>query len=602
MAKNPLIQSLRGVSVTLVVFFHAGIPAFQNGWIGVDIFFVISGYLMWRLYEGTILEGKIWLFYSKRLRRLIPGLLVTLMVFGVAFWFTVLPFEREVLLRELLGSMTASSNFVYWAGDEYFSNGSFRPLLNLWSIACEIQFYFFFPLVIFWVRRDAKKLIFLFCSSFFFALTLTVMHAPSGFFLLPGRFWEFILGGLAAIYPCSPLNPKLRLGKGHFVLFGIFFVWALQLRMSGLSQEVFRALVVFFIALLLLHPVGQTSGKFWMKPLIIIGDYSYSIYLLHFPLIAFLGYHPFIGVSELATSAKNILSFILILLFGSWLLKNFVEDSNFLRINAVRLHVIAIFLIALLVYFQPKIENVGYIRAEVSVSSAMTDRDPFRCGLILRMAFTNRPYKSCVISNSPFSSDKVLLVGNSHADAIKAAVAHSLPNYDLYLLNENNALRADTLDTYVKGVLSINPNIVILHSSPGSTNLKTLERFAVFLKKLKVPFIVIAPIPQPPVNVPQYLYTRIKHHSQIINLSRSDFSIETYNIKNRVELEALNQLRSTIDLHVVETVDLFCFPLCRIVDTESLKPFYFDTSHLTKTGASLISNRIQESVFRLNEE
>jgi peptidoglycan/LPS O-acetylase OafA/YrhL len=596
MAKNPLIQSLRGISVAMVVFFHIGIPAFRNGWVGVDVFFVISGFLMWRLYESSILEGKIWHFYSKRLQRLLPGLLVTLVFFGIAFWVTVLPFERQILARELLGSITASSNFIYWAGDEYFSNGSFRPFLNMWSIACEMQFYLLFPLIIFWIRRDARKLIFLFCVSFLVAFALTGIHPPSGFFLLPGRFWEFLLGGLAATYPSKKLNPMYKLRREHLVFFGMFFFGALQFRMSVLSQEIFRSIIVLFTAFLLRLPSKQVSGNYLTRPMIFIGDYSYSIYLIHYPLIAFLGYEPFMGFLEIAKSARIVLLFSVFLILGSWLNRKFVEGSTLFRNNAFRVHVVGIFLISFLVYFQPKIENVGYSVTEVSISNAMSDRDPFRCGLILRIAFTNQPYKSCRISNNPYSSDNALLVGNSHADAIKGAVAASIPDYDLYLLNENNALRPDTLQTYVKGVLRINPKLVILHSSPGSVNLKSLEQFGIFLKKKNIPFFVIAPIPQPQMNVPQYLFMNIKNHSRVINSTDPDFSIETYYNQNRSELVALDRLSSSLNIHVIATVDLFCLPFCQILDENSLKPLYFDTSHLTKTGASKLITRIRTAI------
>ena len=168
-------------------------------------------------------------------------------------------------------------------------------------------------------------------------------------------------------------------------------------------------------------------------------------------------------------------------------------------------------------------------------------------------------------------------------------------------MNENNALRPDTLNTYVKGVLRANPKLVILHSSPGSVDLETLEEFGLFLKKNNVLFWVIAPIPQPPMNVPQYLYMNIKNHSRVTNFSEPNFSMETYYNQNEVELQALNRLSSSLNIHVVETVDLFCRPLCQIVNTKNLKPLYFDTSHLTKTGANLIINRIKEIPIQHNK-
>lgn len=595
MVKNPLIQSLRGLSVTLVVLFHIGIPVFRNGWVGVDIFFVISGFLMWKIYEGSILEGNISHFYSKRLQRLIPGLVVTLIISGIAFWFRSLPFERRDLVRELFGSITSTSNILYWSGDQYFSNGAFRPLLNMWSIACEIQFYLLFPLFIFWIRRDTKRFVLLLSASFLAAFTLNLLNAPSCFFLLPGRVWEFLIGGLAANYSGALFASKFNIRKPVILFLGATSLWLLAQGMSNLGQFCFRTLVVILTAQLLTFPVNQLPKFLVSRPLILIGNYSYSIYLVHFPLICFIGYKPFMGNIALVDDAFLIFLFIPILALASWFLKCFVEDSIFMRSNKIYIHLVGFALILILASSQPKIGNFGYTTAEVSVSNAMVDRDPFRCGFLLRMAFTNQPYKSCNISKRPVSAGKVLLVGNSHADSIKAAVAESIPDYDLYLLNENNSLRTDTLMTYIRGVQWINPKYVILHSSPGSTDLDTLEKFAQYLKSQNISLTVIAPIPQPPVNVPQYLYNHLGEDLSINFFTFPEFSIDSYLAQNKVELDSLKRLSSELNTRVIDTVDLYCLPLCQIVRKEGMKPLYFDTSHLTKTGASLLINRIQTS-------
>jgi hypothetical protein len=191
---------------------------------------------------------------------------------------------------------------------------------------------------------------------------------------------------------------------------------------------------------------------------------------------------------------------------------------------------------------------------------------------------------------------KALLVGNSHADAIKNTVAKALPNADLYLLNENNPLSDYSLDTYKLGVLRLQPSIVILHSSPGSTNLRSLEVFAKFLKDKGIRFFVISPVPRPGKDVPRILLESIQRGIIPKTYEMPGFNSDQYLIENKEELLGLAELAADFSVKIVPTVDLFCSPNCQLVDMKSSKPLYFDSNHLTLTGSRVLLNRLLEAL------
>ena len=146
-----------------------GFNAFRNGWIGVDIFFVISGFLMWHLYVDQIMNREITGFYIKRLKRLLPALSVSILISGLAFIPRLPIGQRNSLIDELSAASLGLSNIYYWLIDQHSSNSELRPLITLWSISLELQFYLLFPIIVFLTMRSKKKLSWLLSSSLYFS-------------------------------------------------------------------------------------------------------------------------------------------------------------------------------------------------------------------------------------------------------------------------------------------------------------------------------------------------------------------------------------------------------------------------------------------------
>jgi peptidoglycan/LPS O-acetylase OafA/YrhL len=594
-SKSIQLQSLRGIAVLLVVLFHMGLSAFHNGWVGVDIFFVISGFLMWVLYRNPILNGRSAYFYTRRLRRLLPALSVLLIFSNFIFFFRFLPHERHLLVSESFAANIFASNINYWMGDQYFSNGSLRPLLNLWSIALEIQFYLLFPLVVYIVKNSKIRLLFLLTASFATFLFLSFASTQSSFFLLPGRLWEFSMGMLAGVI--TQVKLKHRPNFGFILVISLaFLAFTLGLSLDRTQTIAFQVVTVCIFSLLVWSAWSAQDSNILLAVLGKLGDYSYSIYLIHFPLIVLIAYQPFLGNPTGIRGYRNLLLFSSCLVLLSWLSKRYVEDSDFFKRNFIRVWGVSLSFSVLLLFLQPLTLSLGFSSKEIAVSNASKDRGDFRCGLLLRLPLFSDPSKTCLLAESPKALQRVLLIGNSHANAIKEAVVKALPKKSVYLLNENNPLSYINLKTYEEAIGNLRPETVILHSSSGSTNLEALESLVRFTSSQGIKFVVINPVPTPGFDVPSKAYSLLATKRPVVVFADANFTLSTYDSGNKVELDFIARMASTGEVIQIPLADLFCKPYCQIVDSRSFKPLYFDSTHLTKTGASKLVSRIRDAL------
>ena len=214
------INGLRALAVVAVLLFHFDVPWMTGGFVGVDVFFVISGFLMTAIIFDGMRQGRFSLlnFYVARANRIIPALAVlcgSMLLFG---WFYLTPLDFAKLGKHVASSMLFISNAVYWREAGYFDTASHgKWLLHTWSLSIEWQFYLLYPLVLVGLRRffrlqTVRFLVLLGALlGFLFCVLTTFMDARASFFLLPSRAWELLLGGVAYLYPLKSvrLNRKL---------------------------------------------------------------------------------------------------------------------------------------------------------------------------------------------------------------------------------------------------------------------------------------------------------------------------------------------------------------------------------------------------------
>jgi len=295
------IDGIRALAILPVIFYHAGLPGWSGGFIGVDVFFVLSGYLITGIIlRETLGQGfSLLTFYERRVRRILPALAVVIAVCFAIGWAVMLPDELKKLGESGIYAVLFASNFYFPQVLDYFeASAKFSPLLHTWSLAVEEQFYVFFPLLlIFLCKRFSQLAVFVSVAvlslvSLFAAVALLPAKSDLVFYMFPFRAWELGLGALLAFtFIAKPANKWLC---NALALSGIALIivptvtYSADTPFPGLSAVA----PVLGTALLIWTGtrVGGTSiSRFLSLPLLVwIGLISYSLYLWHWPIIAFM--------------------------------------------------------------------------------------------------------------------------------------------------------------------------------------------------------------------------------------------------------------------------------------------------------------------------
>ena len=322
------IDGLRALAVVPVVLFHLGLPGVSGGFVGVDVFFVISGYLITTILLREIHAGTYSLtgFYERRARRIFPALFVVLAMTTVIAAILLLPSELETYGSTLVGAVAFVSNIVFYVKAGYFAPAAeTMPLLHTWSLAVEEQFYVFAPLILAFVApRGARTLRIVLVAATVVSLALCVFVTrsnPSAAFYLPHtRAWELLVGGLLAAGVVPRLAGRAREAAAALGL--LLTLGSVALIEPGAHFPGLFALPPVLGAALLLHAgEGTRVGRLLsVRPLVWIGLVSYSLYLWHWPVIVF-AHHLGVPVGAFRYA---------LLLFGlsvglAWLSYRFVE-------------------------------------------------------------------------------------------------------------------------------------------------------------------------------------------------------------------------------------------------------------------------------------
>lgn len=335
------INGLRAVAVLLVVLFHLRAPGLDGGFVGVDVFFVISGFLMTRIAYGRLDAGAFSLgrFYRDRAVRIVPALAVMVaasLLFGVAF---VDPEALQAAARHGLSALLFLSNLQFWTESGYFDPGAENKwFLHTWSLSVEWQFYLLFPVVLLAMRRftpTRPRRAALLAAGLVVSLGLAVacgLHPSArvnslGFFMLPARAWEMLAGGLVAVLARPGLAGAAR--RGWLEAAGLLVLAVAVLAFDGKTPwPSFWALVpVAGAAMILAAEAPRSLLRF--GPLQAVGRASYSIYLWHWPLVAALAYF------EIASPGARVAAFGLSLVLG-WASYRLVEQPFVVALRHAR--------------------------------------------------------------------------------------------------------------------------------------------------------------------------------------------------------------------------------------------------------------------------
>lgn len=378
---RPEVDGLRAVAVLPVILFHAGFSQFSGGFVGVDVFFVISGYLITRIIAKEIDEQNfsIWRFYERRARRILPALFVVSLACLPFAWLWMLPEEFRNLSQSLIGVATFTSNILFWLESGYFSEPSeLKPLLHTWSLAVEEQFYILYPPILLALYRFLPgRMLLLISAGVLASLALahygSAAYPSASFYLLPTRAWELGIGALVALFMHPVTGTGERAWLAHLEGPRAWLKGALPAPRSdarnapalrrllrevagllGLALIVY-AIIAFdkttpFPSLWTLFPVLGTAlillaadrntlaGRLLsLKLLVGIGLVSYSAYLWHQPLFAFARIRLYEGVTADVYIALILATFAL-----AWLTWRTIEVPARRRFELPRIRLLSV--------------------------------------------------------------------------------------------------------------------------------------------------------------------------------------------------------------------------------------------------------------------
>ena len=311
------IQALRGYAVLLVVLHHARVGAFDGGYLGVDIFFVISGYLITRMIGEKIAQGNFRFseFYFRRAKRLLPAAYVVFFITAVFSVALLSISELTDFANQALGAITLTANIALLFQTGYFdSEAVLKPLLHVWSLSIEEQYYLLLPAAMvfiprrYWVAMTALLLV----ASLGLCMMLVPAKPSIAFYLLPSRAWEFLIGSLTSFITVSAILKWQRILSVLFwpALCALVIVPIAPLS-RGFHPGADALIICMSTAIIILRHHEKFAATRCCHAFSKVGDYSYSLYLVHWPVFAFMN-NVYIGEppSWMYTAAGG-LSFIL---------------------------------------------------------------------------------------------------------------------------------------------------------------------------------------------------------------------------------------------------------------------------------------------------
>ena len=631
------INGLRAFAVIAVVLFHFNSSWMPGGFAGVDVFFVISGFLM----TGIIFRGleqndfSVLNFYVARANRIIPALALlclTLLVFG---WFYLTPIEYKALGKHAASSVSFLSNFVYWREAGYFDAASHEKwLLHTWSLSVEWQFYIIYPLVLIALRKfisiKTLKLLLIVGTvlGFIFSVVATYKQPNASYYLFPMRAWEMMIGGIAYLYPLTLQENRKKLVEwtGLILVIASYFLISADNLWPG-YLALFPVLGSFLIIQAQRNDSIITGNIIFQK----IGTWSYSIYLWHWPFVVAIytfslpSYYIYVGM-------------LLSVLFG-FLSYKYVEKINFPRsfpnilsyLKCKPIYIAGIvFVLGSVFFLKPeKITPYRLSLDQINIAEQQ-NRDPREsvCGAVVngispKCTYGEGPIKAIVIGDShslaqiPAIGDRaaknggsILSLGLSSCVTIKDVYRvdknrlNPDKNCGLLVSNTIKSLKDDYPDT---PVIIINRLSAYIHGSNEDNDTGAPQFFVdksfsqrnnSYFNNLTNhmldticeisktnPVYLMRPTPELIDNIPLKMFRQLTLSNKVdtIKISLSDYS-ERHIIAFEMQDEAVKKCGAKI----LDPTPYLCDSKSCYGDIDGI-PLYYDDDHLSSYGSKVIS-------------
>lgn len=611
------IDGLRAVAVLSVLFFHLHVTGFSGGYVGVDVFFVISGYLITGLINAEMQQGTFSLksFYLRRVRRLAPALLTMLVSVAIASYILLKPEDLRSFGLSILLQFVSLQNVLFLAEGEYFRGADMKPLLHTWTLAVEEQFYLLWPLLLLFLGRFSYTVRVVLIGvvmlgSFTLNLVFMSVSPKASFLLLPPRAWELGVGCLAALLETSALfrnvlTVKIRIGLSLVGFSAVLF------SVSSFTSETafpsFSALLpVFGTVFLLISGVGGFTGigQLFSLPLMVrIGLISYPIYLWHWPITSLLrqlkidptrpAYAVAIVLATLSLAEMTYRFIELPIRHRKWL----STSKSLLISTGFGFVILVIFGMYLWVT-----DGAAYRYSPIAKSlltAPMLARSD-RCGFAFKA--THPQDQVCPLHEDLNADRQILLWGNSHADMWSGMLRDLAKEHDAALyLNARNC-RAITDNDFcgiivqqsifnfieLKGIT----DVILASTWHGSYNIsdEIFEgQLTDVIHKLSVKGIktwLVIDVPSDDSLSPLVAYDKNPHDPRF-----GFIAISEYQHQRERQLSLFLPLANTLrNVHIIDPgINLCNNAIC--VSGMGNKSWYRDGNHLTDAGAKVVSKQ-----------
>ena len=602
---RPDIDGLRAVSVLAILFFHGGFEWAGGGFVGVDVFFVISGFLITGIIVKDLDAGTFSFanFYRRRIKRLFPALVFTLLLVLVAGYLLFSPTDLQRLGQSTQYAVVSLSNFFFWQEAGYFNDASeFKPLLHTWSLAIEEQYYLLWPALLFAIAKVNKKGTLTVVLLVAMAVSLWLNQRYIGdfpstaFFLLPFRVFEFALGGLCLVlYQHLKIN---RIGSELAVLAGLaMIIWSVVSYDADTHFPGWAALVPCVGAALVIV-AGQSMAAQWLlsnRLMVTMGLISYSVYLIHWPLLVFYKYWHFSPITLTATVVLLGLSLLVGYMMWRWVEQPFrpVKPGS----SQSRFWMTFVLVVA----------GVWALGMLTQKNQGWPHRYPDEYFMTAQEIDDNRKrywefFSEEVNQKEPNPDHRqVIVMGNSHAVDLVYAMMENDAQLDVTYFNswhrcyhfgspmtpKDEKSCGNKLRRHLKNPAWKTADAVYLHDHWPQLDLPDLKKRLAEIRAItQAPIVVFGPKMTYKKRVPDIILSHLRMAS--MNAFAQQFS-DRYFLKNlNAKVKDMLADIEVPDVSYVDVLAVQCGPetdQCEIVSKDNQAFLYFDYSHFTLQGA-----------------
>ncbi|WP_336804007.1 acyltransferase family protein [Erwinia aphidicola] len=613
------IDGLRSVAVIPVILFHMGIPLIPGGFTGVDIFFVISGYLICGIIFRDLESNTFSLlnFYKRRFVRILPPLIAVItLTLSVGYYF-LLPGEFRFLSISAIAALSFSSNFWFLSTTDYFAiQTESEAFLHTWSLGVEEQFYLLIPLLFIFLAKRVPGLLkptlgVILLSSLVASVWLTEKLPLSGYYLLPSRGWELAAGGMLAI---SKVEKKLTAlpswlaealsCAGMILILGGFFLLDKNQPFPG-----FRAAlpVVGALCIIMSPATTQINRLLSLPPVVYIGLLSYCLYLWHWPVILFLK-----AFSELNDITLYLVTFSAVFFLA--VISRYLIELPSRRLlgytsrNIVVLSLSTLGAISFVIYGKAIFYNdashlppaARQVNQWLDYKDSEESSFQFRRGVCFISSDKNNSneYHDATCLHHAPSQKAILLLGDSHGAHLWRAISESAPP-DIAIL-EATATGCQPLTTHTsegicgrfmnkmfsENLIKVAPAGVILSARWSERDLPELEKTIDFLKMRHIPVMVLGPSYEVIQPLPKLLVSQYLGHENTHAVAPGTAALDS----------AMQRLANEKSVSYISLYQSLCTINKCLFETPSGVPMLFDTNHFTLPGARFLVQRTNSAL------